>query len=132
MHNVKRYCTTIKKYKYTGSNKICRTKFKGRIDDAKGIFPFDIPVKIRYQSVHGVTSSINKPICKSTSFERKTLPNIKAIIGVHIKLMIKLDIENFILLNELVISFISIPKNIKNNKNIKSNSIKCADTDAIK
>jgi len=47
---------------YTGSNTNCSTKLRGRIDAPRATFPLAIPVKIRYQSVQGVTISIINPI----------------------------------------------------------------------
>jgi len=49
-----------------------------------------MPVKIRYQSVHGVTISIINPIQRAGWSERNTAPNPHTKIGVHMKLMLRL------------------------------------------
>jgi hypothetical protein len=70
--------------KYAGSKRICKIRFKGRIEAPSGTLPFAAPVKIKYQSVHGVTSSIINPICKSLCPSRNIFDRAHAKRDVEI------------------------------------------------
>jgi hypothetical protein len=93
--------------KYTGNKTICKIKFKGKIEAPRGTLPFAMPVKIKYQSVHGVTISIMKPVCKSICPERNIFDNIMVNKGVKIKLMTSAETEKRKSENDFEISFIS-------------------------
>jgi hypothetical protein len=83
-----------------------------------------MPVKIKYQSVQGVTMSIIKPICKLMCPPRNILDNANVSRGVTIKLIANAEIENFRSEKDFEISFISIFKKTKSSINIKKNSMK--------
>jgi hypothetical protein len=93
--------------KYTGNKTICKIKFNGKIEAPRGTLPFSMPVKIKYQSVHGVTINIIKPICKSICPARNIFDKIIVNKGVKIKLMINEEIEKRKSENDFEISFIS-------------------------
>ena len=75
-------------------------RFIGRIDAESGTLPRAIPVKSKYQSVHGVTMSMIKPIHKvGVSFKKKK-PRTKANRGLNMKLILALTLANFQFLKE--------------------------------
>jgi len=55
----------VKNNKYTGKRMTYKMRLIGKMDVERGTLPFAIAVKARYQSVHGVTISIIKPIHKA-------------------------------------------------------------------
>ena len=71
-----------------GRSSTCKIKFTGKIAVESATLPFAISVKIKYQSVHGVTINIINP---------KVLDDRKEIVlltpsskGVHKKLIVRL------------------------------------------
>jgi hypothetical protein len=117
---------------YTGSNTICKIKLRGKIEAPKVTLPFARPVKIKYQSVQGVTINMIKPICKSISPARNLFDNARVMRGLMIKLMTKAAMENRTFKNDFEISFISTVRNTKNNMNIKNISIHLPACSSIK
>src|SRR5690625_6546969 len=79
-----------------GNKRTCNIRFTGRIAVHKATLPFAIPVNAKYQSVQGVTINIMKPIQSAGCSDRKTAPNPHANKGVHKKLIIKLELANFL------------------------------------
>jgi hypothetical protein len=85
--------------------------------------PFATLVKIKYQSVQGVTINIIKPVCKSTCPARNNFDSPNVNKGVIIKFIIKAESENRKSENDFEISFISIFKKRKKSINIRKNLI---------
>jgi hypothetical protein len=114
----------INKNKYTGNNRICSIKFNGKIEEPNVTLPFANPVKIKYQSVQGVTSNIIKPICKSIAPGKNICDNTNANSGVQTKFIMNADSEKRTFINDFESNFISMLKNTKNNITIRKISIK--------
>lgn len=66
---------------------ICKIRFMGNIERFSSTFPLLNAVKTKYQSVHGVTSSIIRPRRTSTESGKNITPNKNAMIGVTTKLI---------------------------------------------
>src|SRR5690554_2732748 len=62
--------------KYMGNKRTCKIKFTGITEVDKGTFPLATPVNTKYQSVHGVTISITKPIHIGNSLVKKIYPKM--------------------------------------------------------
>jgi hypothetical protein len=114
----------IKSIRYTGNKIICSIRFNGKIEAPNKTLPFAIPVKIKYQSVHGVTINIIKPICRSICPARNNFASLNVNKGVIIKFIIKAESEKRKSENDAVISFISTFKKIKKSISIRKISIK--------
>jgi hypothetical protein len=95
-----------------GSNMTCKIKFRGRIAVDKATFPFAMPVKIRYQSVHGVTISIINPIYSDGLSPKNTIASSHARMGVQTKFMRIEVYVNFMFLKAILISSIGICKKV--------------------
>jgi hypothetical protein len=110
--------------KYTGNKIICKIKLSGKIEAPNGTLPLATPVKIKYQSVHGVTINMINPICKSICPERNTFDNTNVNNGVKIKLIINAETEKRKSENDFEISFISTFRKTKKSIHIRKISIK--------
>ena len=82
-----------------GRSSTCKIKFTGKIAVESATLPFAISVKIKYQSVHGVTINIINPTQSAGRSERNSAPNPQASKGVHKKLIVRLVPANFKLRN---------------------------------
>ena len=110
--------------KYKGNKIICKIKFNGKIEAPKGTLPFATPVKIKYQSVQGVTINIINPICKSICPVRNSFDNTNVNTGVIIKLISNDEIEKRKLENDFEIFLSSIFKKTKKSISIRNGLIK--------
>src|SRR5699024_12703574 len=85
----------------------------------------------KYQSVLGVTMSIMKPIQSARCYDRKTAHNPHANKGVHKKLIIKLELANFLINSAFFKSLLGTDKNRPYNINSKKGTIKYSATCSI-
>jgi hypothetical protein len=87
--------------RYNGSNTSCRIRFIGRMDAESDTFPRAMPVKSKYQSVHGVTISIINPIHRAGTSLKNRKPRTNASRGLNMKLMLALTLANLQFLKDL-------------------------------
>src|SRR5690625_4406593 len=90
----------------------CKIRFRGKIAVDNATFPFAIPVKIKYQSVHGVTISIINPIYIAGLSPKNNNAKSHTKMGVQIKLMITEVYVNLMFLKAFFIFSIGICKKV--------------------
>ena len=95
----------------------------GKIEVESGTFPFAIDVKIKYQSVHGVTRSNMKPSHNAGWSDKNIAPNPHAKRGVQTKLIMTDVLKNLTFFKEFSILVSGTVTNYPYNKSNKNGSI---------